>query len=136
MDWRNARGQTKNQEKHDPDGEEAVYKKALHLSQTDQMEEEFEDAQKNVLRQADEFFSPISKDEQSVMRHTKAFVLRRRLEKDLNITHDFRKRFISNEYGNYEKYKKSGIETVHDNSEADIGDQSFLKNAHNTMTKM
>jgi len=42
-----------------------------------------------------------------MMNATKNFTMRHRLNKDLDFTDDFRKKFITKEYGNYEKYDQN-----------------------------
>ena len=43
------------------------------------------------------------------MNTTKVLKQRMRMEKEIDFTEDFRKRFVAKEYGNYEKYDKNSI---------------------------
>ena len=51
-----------------------------------------------------DYFSKVHKEEGDMMQTTKHLEERMRLEKEIDFTEDFRKRFLTNEYGNYEKY--------------------------------
>ncbi len=43
------------------------------------------------------------------MAHTKNYSTRLRLNKEVNFNEDFRKRFLTKDYGNYEKYDKNSV---------------------------
>ena len=57
-----------------------------------------------------DYFQDISKDEIDMMRNTKNYTMRHRLNREINHSEDFTKRFLTNEYGNYDKYDKNKIE--------------------------
>ena len=44
-----------------------------------------------------------------MMKTTKSYITRMRMKKEISFTDDFRKRFMTNEYGNYDKYDKNSI---------------------------
>lgn len=44
-----------------------------------------------------------------------------KLNREINFTDDFRKRFMTKEYGNYEKYEKNSIEENMSKGEDDYG---------------
>lgn len=56
----------------------------------------------------------IAKSEEDLMKQSKNFMTRARLDRDIEFTEDFRKRFMTNEYGNYEKYEKNQVDTKYD----------------------
>jgi hypothetical protein len=64
--------------------------------------------------QAAHYFNNVSKNERDMMNNTKNYVMRHRLNREINFTDDFRKKYMTNEYGNYEKYLKNKVETVYD----------------------
>ena len=43
--------------------------------------------------------------EKDMMNNTKNYVMRARLNRDLDFSEDFRKQYLTKEYGNYEKYE-------------------------------
>lgn len=60
---------------------------------------------------------------------TKNITQRIRLNKPMEFTEDFRKRFITREYGNYDKYEKNEVKLEHDRGEKDVGSDWFAKNS-------
>lgn len=44
-----------------------------------------------------------------MMNNTKNYTMRVRLNREIQHTEDFRKRFMTQEYGNYEKYERNRI---------------------------
>jgi hypothetical protein len=46
-----------------------------------------------------------------MMNNTKNYTTRFRLNREINFTEDFRNKFMTKEYGNYEKYTKNSVET-------------------------
>jgi len=55
------------------------------------------------------YFNHVSKNEKDMMNSTKNLVMRQRLNREISFNDDFRKKYIVNEYGNYEKYTKNSI---------------------------
>lgn len=55
------------------------------------------------------------------MNNTKNYKTRLRLNRQIEFTEDFRKRFMTRDYGNYEKYEKNSIEQVKERGENDEG---------------
>ena len=45
-----------------------------------------------------------------MMRNTKNYTMRHRLNREIDHSEDFTKRFLTNEYGNYDKYTENKIE--------------------------
>lgn len=78
--------------------------------------------------EATDYFSVVSKNEKDLMNTTKNLVQRMRLNREVSFTEDFRKRFMTKEYGNYEKYDKNTVEEHVDKGEDDSGLDSFEKN--------
>jgi hypothetical protein len=48
------------------------------------------------------------------MNNTKNFTMRHRLNREIDFTDDFRKKYITKDYGNYEKYEKNSVHTEYD----------------------
>lgn len=57
-----------------------------------------------------------------------------RLGRDIDFTEDFRKRFMTRDYGNYEKYEKNSVTEEVDKGITDEGLDTFWKN-NNEMLK-
>jgi hypothetical protein len=51
-----------------------------------------------------------------------------RLGREIDFTDDFRKRFMTKEYGNYEKYEKNSVKEEVDPGYNDGGQDLFWKN--------
>ena len=51
-----------------------------------------------------------------------------RLNKEIDFTDDFRKRFMTRENGNYKKYEKNSVTEEFDKGEYDGGLDQFQKN--------
>lgn len=66
---------------------------------------------KNIKVQAAEYFNNVTKNEKDMMNNTKNYTTRFRLNREINFTEDFRNKFMTKEYGNYEKYTKNSVET-------------------------
>jgi len=49
-----------------------------------------------------------------MMNATKNFTMRNRLNKELDFSDDFRKKYITKDYGNYDKYTKNSVNTDYD----------------------
>lgn len=71
------------------------------------MEGDFFRAKRDLHKQAANFFNLSTSNETDMMNATKNFTIRHRLNKDLDFNDDFRKKFITKEYGNYEKYEQN-----------------------------
>lgn len=67
------------------------------------------------------------------MNQTKNFATRTRLNREIDFTDDFRKRFMTKDYGNYEKYEKNAISHDLDRGITDNGRDTFWKNYANTL---
>jgi hypothetical protein len=77
--------------------------------------------------------SKISKNEQELMINTKKFAERLRLGREIDFNEDFRKKYLTREYGNYEKYEKNAIKEEVDPGHDDLGYDTFLRNYHDMM---
>jgi hypothetical protein len=63
------------------------------------------------------------------MNTTKNYTMRLRLNRDIGFTEDFRKRFMTKDYGNYDKYDKNRVIEEVDRGENDTGIDNFSKNS-------
>lgn len=116
------------QQKHDPEGLEAEYKKVSNMTHKEMMENNYTEQVLDTMETVTDHFQAVTKDEKDVMNHTKNYVLRERLAKDLDFTEDFRKRFLTQEYGDYEKYQKNAVKTNQDSTTYDNGDDKIWPN--------
>jgi len=78
------------------------------------LEGDYWKANQDVAFQAAEYFNTISKDERELMANSKNIINRGRNMREIDFTEDFRKKFLSKEYGHYEKYEKNKVSTVYD----------------------
>lgn len=69
---------------------------------------------KDISIQAAKFFNHVTSNEQDMMNNTKNFTMRHRLNREIDFTDDFRKKYITKDYGNYEKYEKNSVHTEYD----------------------
>ena len=86
---------------------------------------------KTVYSQSKDYFSTLEKDETDMMKHSQNFITRQRLNREVQFTEDFKKRFMTKDYGNYEKYEKNKIELNQENGLADKGMDTYYKNIRN-----
>jgi hypothetical protein len=77
---------------------------------------------------AQDYFDVVGKNERDMMANTKNYTTRLRLNKEVNFTEDFRKRFLTKDYGNYEKYDKNSVVQETERGENDRGFDRFFKN--------
>lgn len=82
------------------------------------------------------YFDVVSKNEKDMMNTTKNMVQRTRLQRQVDYTEDFRKRIMTQEYGNYEKYEKNAVVQEVDRGEDDFGYDKFMINYHDMMKRM
>ena len=59
----------------------------------------------------------MQKDEVDMMNNTKNYTMRARLNREIQHTEDFRTRFMTKEYGNYEKYERNRIKVDYKENE-------------------
>lgn len=73
-------------------------------------------ANKDISFEASKMFKHVQKEEQDIMATTKNYTMRTRLNRELDYTDDFRKKYMTNDYGNYKKYTedKNKISTEYD----------------------
>lgn len=113
-----------------PGGILASYKKRLGLSAKEVMEQGYWDKMRDIRDEASEYFDVVGKSERDMMNNTKNYSARLRLNRQIEFSEDFRKRFMTREYGNYEKYEEGrnsvGIET--EKGENDEGFDKLMKN--------
>ena len=71
------------------------------------------------------------------MATTKNLTMRLRMDRDVDYSDDFRKRFLTKDYGNYEKYEgKNEISLETERGEDDIGGDKFLKNNKEMLNRL
>ncbi len=63
-----------------------------------------------------------------MMTQTQNYTNRMRLNRQIDFGEDFRKKFMTRDYGNYDKYEKNSIEEEVDRGETDVGIDNFYKN--------
>jgi len=78
------------------------------------MNADYWQAGQDVMREAAKNFNNVDSNEADMMQFTKNYTMRHRLNRELDITSDFRKKYMTKEYGNYQKYDTNKIETKYD----------------------
>ena len=78
----------------------------------------------------------MQKDEVDMMNNTKNYVMRTKLNREIEHSENFRKRFMTQEYGNYEKYDKNRIKTEYKEDEMKFDSDKFYDNYLNMIKKL
>jgi len=71
-----------------------------------------------------------------MMLNTKNYVMRTRLNRDLDFTEDFRKQYLTKEYGNYEKYDKNKVEVKYDEGPRNLDKDRLYENYISMLKKL
>jgi hypothetical protein len=113
-----------------PGGILASYKKRIGLSAEEVMEQSYFDKMRTMRDDASNYFDLVGKSERDMMNNTKNYVTRLRLSREIAFGDDFRKRFMTREYGNYEKYEegRNSVKLESDKGENDTGLDMLFKN--------
>jgi hypothetical protein len=72
-------------------------------------------------------FDFVGKDEKDLMNATKNIKNRMRLRREIDYSEDFRRRFLTKEYGNYDKFEKNNITKETEEKTMDTGDLEYWK---------
>lgn len=100
------------------------------------MERDYWDQFRNIRNNAADYFDTVGKNERELMNNSKNFQTRLRLNRQVEFTEDFRKRFMTREYGNYQKYENNSITENVEKGEDDVGADPFLKNNRDMMRRV
>lgn len=100
------------------------------------MEQDFWNQMKDLNSQSAEYFNVISKNEKDMMNQSKNYMDRLRLNREVQFTEDFRKKFMTKDYGNYEKYEKNSVEQELEKGDKDSGRDTFWKNHTNMVRRL
>lgn len=112
------------------------YKRVTGQTVKDMLEGDYWRAQRDIHRNAAEFFNHVSKNEQDMMNATKNYTMRTRLNKELDFTDDFRKKYMTKDYGNYEKYTKNSVTTEYDKGIDEANYDKMYENYMNLVRNM
>lgn len=82
----------------------STYKKKMGLTAQDIMEESYWNKFRDLRDDTSQYFEKVSKNERDLMNTTKNYTMRQRMNRQVEFSEDFRKRFMTREYGNYDKY--------------------------------
>jgi restriction endonuclease Mrr len=103
------------------------YKKVRETTLRDVLEGDYWRAARNVAADSANAFMLESASEREMMTHTKNFTIRHRLNRDLDFTEDFRKKFLTKEYGNIEKYQKNSYSVETEKGEMRGNEDKFFE---------
>lgn len=98
------------------------------MTAKDIMEQDYWKALQDFRDNAVDFMSVVNQNEKDLMNTTKTFMQRIRLNRDIQFNEDFRKKHITREYGNYEKYENNKIEEEVESATDDNSIDIFSKN--------
>jgi len=62
--------------------------------------------------------------------------MRMRLNRDIDFNDDFRRNYMTKEYGNYDKYDKNKVGVDYDEGKYDLGDDKFYENYMNMLRRL
>mmetsp|Transcript_6785 Transcript_6785/g.11408 ORF Transcript_6785/g.11408 Transcript_6785/m.11408 type:complete len:161 (+) Transcript_6785:228-710(+) len=82
------------------------YRKVADQSLEDIVKGDYWRSSKETLREMAESFKMEDMSEQQMMNFTKNYIARNKLNREIDLNEDFRKRFLTKDYGNFEKYEK------------------------------
>lgn len=113
-----------------PGGILASYKKRLNLTPEEVMEQSYFEKMRDFTDTAAEYFDVVGKSDRDLMNNTKNYTTRLRLKREISFEIDFRKKYMTREYGNYEKYEagKNTVAQTTERGEDDTGYDRFIKN--------
>jgi hypothetical protein len=113
-----------------PGGILASYKKRLNLTPEEVMEQSYFEKMRDFTDTAAEYFDVVGKSDRDLMNNTKNYTTRLRLKREVSFESDFRKKYMTREYGNYEKYEtdKNNVKETTERGEDDAGYDRFIKN--------
>lgn len=112
------------------------YRKLSGQSVDEVMEQDYWQQMRTMKYQAAEYFNNVTKNEKDMMNNTKNYVMRHRLNREISYNDDFRKKYMTNEYGNYEKYEKNSVKTEYDAGEDENNHDKFYENYMNLVKRL
>ena len=62
--------------------------------------------------------------------------MRSRLNREIDFTEDFRKKYMTREYGNYDKYEKNSVSTEYEDGELESPDDKMYHNYMNMLKRL
>lgn len=94
------------------------------------MEQSYFEKMRDFTDTAAEYFDVVGKSDRDMMNNTKNYTTRLRLKREVSFESDFRKKYMTREYGNYEKYEteKNNVQQTTERGEDDTGYDRFIKN--------
>ena len=112
-----------------PGGILASYKKRLGLTAEEVMQQNYWDKVRDLADNTAQYFDVVGKSDRDIMNQTKNYTTRLRLQREVDFTEDYRKRFMTREYGNYQKYEegKNKVEEVTEKGQDDFGYDLLMK---------
>lgn len=113
-----------------PGGILASYKKRMNLTPQEVIEQSYFDKMRDFTDTAAEYFDVVGKSDRDLMNNTKNYATRLRLKREISFESDFRKKYMTREYGNYDKYEsdKNSVSQQTERGEDDLGYDKFMKN--------
>ena len=100
------------------------------------LESDYWHAKRNMAKEASEMFQTGDMSERDYMNATKNLTTRMRLNRDIQFNKEFQDKYITKEYGNYDKYTKNTVEIKQDEENAQQRDDLFYQNYTLMMKKL
>lgn len=112
------------------------YRKLTGQTVEELLESDYWDAKKKITQDAAKMFDTATATEQDMINFTKNYTMRTRLNRDLDHNEDFRKKYLTKEYGNYEKYDQNKVETKYDEGPENLDNDRFYENYISLLKKL
>lgn len=93
----------------------------------------------NLHVKAGEHFNVVTKNEKDLMATTKNLITRTRMQREIDWgSEDFRRKTLTQDYGNYEKYEKNAVNIGLSDEDRikDLGGDNFLQNYNSMLSRM
>lgn len=103
------------------------YRKLTGHTMDELLNNDYWQSKRNISMKAAKMFNTVNSNEKEMMNNTKNYTMRHRLNRDLDFNDDFRKKYLSKEYGNYEKYDLNKVETKYDEGEQTLDNDKFYE---------
>lgn len=100
------------------------------------MEQDYWNNMRDFRDNIADFFSTVKDDEKDLMNTTKNLAQRMRLHRQIDFTEDFKKKYMTREYGNYDKYEANQITEELEKGDDDPGLDKFYKNNEDMLKRI
>lgn len=104
------------------------YRKLSGQTLEEIFESDYWHGMQDMKKKAAKMLNTQTSHERDIMNFTKNYTMRARLNRELDHTEDFKNKYLTKEYGNYEKYEKNKITTEYDEGPLNVDKDRFYEN--------